>query len=396
VIYCTYCTPSFMASLYKRPASPVWWVQFSDGNGKRKNNYNKQRVGSERETADARLMLAQIEHAEHTRNPLADIVKKWEWVPTFIKERRLDPKSEDRYLKCWQWISLFLAHHDLKAPDALKFEHAQGYMEWRTHLKKKSGKMPGRSTALFELKMFSMIMSHAVRLGLTPSNPLARMGIRKDPPKEKPEITPEEFRIILAALDMRTDEADRWMKISFLISMHTGCRMRETSIPLNCIDFERNTITFAKPKGGRKRAFTAPLPDQIRPLLWDLRNEVVTCVLPFQPSRKWQAFFRDLGMSHLCFHCLRVTYITSLARRGVPLSVAMRLVNHASTLIHRVYQRLSVEDVRQWGTGLSLPEAVAIPHSPPEKCTPSRKETPAGIAKSKPTRKKLPTRATSV
>lgn len=41
------------------------------------------------------------------------------------------------------------------------------------------------------------------------------------------------------------------------------------------------------------------------------------------------------------------TFITRLARNRVPLSHAMRLVNHASTTIHRVYQRLGVEDVRE-------------------------------------------------
>jgi hypothetical protein len=51
---------------------------------------------------------------------------------------------------------------------------------------------------------------------------------------------------------------------------------------------------------------------------------------------------------HLCFHCLRVTYVTRLAQAGVPLSLAMRLTNHSDELVHRIYQRLGVEDVRQY------------------------------------------------
>jgi hypothetical protein len=49
-----------------------------------------------------------------------------------------------------------------------------------------------------------------------------------------------------------------------------------------------------------------------------------------------------------CFHCLRVSYVNRLRRAGVPREVAMRLVNHASELIHKIYQREKVEDVAQW------------------------------------------------
>jgi integrase len=52
--------------------------------------------------------------------------------------------------------------------------------------------------------------------------------------------------------------------------------------------------------------------------------------------------------THLCFHCLRVTYVNRLRRAGVPREAAMRLVNHASELIHQIYQREKVEDVAQW------------------------------------------------
>jgi len=37
-----------------------------------------------------------------------------------------------------------------------------------------------------------------------------------------------------------------------------------------------------------------------------------------------------------------------LRRAGVPREAAMRLVNHASELIHQIYQREKVEDVAQW------------------------------------------------
>ena len=43
-----------------------------------------------------------------------------------------------------------------------------------------------------------------------------------------------------------------------------------------------------------------------------------------------------------------VTYVNRLRRANVPREAAMRLVNHSSELIHKIYQREKVEDVAQW------------------------------------------------
>ena len=57
---------------------------------------------------------------------------------------------------------------------------------------------------------------------------------------------------------------------------------------------------------------------------------------------------QPLRAEYLCFHCLRVTYVNRLRRAGVPREAAMRLVNHASELIHQICQREKVKDVAQW------------------------------------------------
>jgi len=33
-------------------------------------------------------------------------------------------------------------------------------------------------------------------------------------------------------------EEPEWMQVSFEIAPHTGCRLRETQIPLSCLTFE--------------------------------------------------------------------------------------------------------------------------------------------------------------
>jgi len=51
----------------------------------------------------------------------------------------------------------------------------------------------------------------------------------------------------------------------------------------------------------------------------------------------------------------RVTFVNRLRRAGVPREAAMRLVNHASELIHQIYQRERVEDVAQWRDAVQFP-----------------------------------------
>jgi hypothetical protein len=51
----------------------------------------------------------------------------------------------------------------------------------------------------------------------------------------------------------------------------------------------------------------------------------------------------------------RTIVVNRLRRAGVPREAAMRLVNHASELIHQIYQREIVEDVAQWRDAVQFP-----------------------------------------
>ena len=60
-------------------------------------------------------------------------------------------------------------------------------------------------------------------------------------------------------------------------------------------------------------------------------------------ARRWRQF-------------LMTTYVNRLRRAGVPREAAMRLVNHASDLVHQIYQREKVEDVVKWRDAVSFPK----------------------------------------
>src|SRR5437868_2296955 len=110
-----------------------------------------------------------------------------------------------------------------------------------------------------ELKLLAMIMGEAVRLGHADANPLVSLKLRRDKAAKRPELTDREIREVRAALRAEPE----WMRTAFEIALHTGCRLRETRIPVSCLDFRENKITFPSPKGGEDRAFSVPTPSAL-------------------------------------------------------------------------------------------------------------------------------------
>jgi integrase len=342
-----------MAYLYRKQRSPFWYLVYLDADQNERHRSTGLRADDPGDTAKAKALRAEKEALEHHRSP--DINRaNWDtWVPQYLERHCENSLTYERYLDAWKWLALWLQLRGYHSPRAVTYRNAIEYVDWRTAHKKRTGKTAGRNTAILELKTLAMIMGEAVRLGHADANPLVSIKLRRDKAEKKPELTDTEIVEIREALRSEPE----WMQRAFEIALQTGCRLRETRIPRGCIDLAENKITFPCPKGGEARAFSVPMPSALRPLLEGfLRGkEKFTAEFPFQPSRRWQQFFIKIKKPHLCFHCLRVTYVNRLRRAGVPREAAMRLVNHASELIHQVYQREKVEDVAQWRDAVSFP-----------------------------------------
>ena len=343
-----------MASLYRKQNSPFWFIQFQDPiSGKRVNRSTGFRTDDAKQTVKARAFRAERE-AKELNHSAGALGGGWDtWVPRYLERHCESSRTHERYLDAWKWLAFWLQTERYHSPKDITYRNAIEYLDWRTSYKKKTGKTVGRNTAILELKILAMIMGEAVRLGHADANPLVSIKLRRDKTEKKPELTDQEIVEIRGALRIEPE----WMQRAFEIALHTGCRLRETRIPRSCVDLVENKITFPTPKGGEARAFSIPMPTGLRPLMEEFRGgkEKFTVDFPFQPSRRWQQFFIKIKKPHLCFHCLRVTYVNRLRRAGVPREAAMRLVNHASELIHQVYQREKVEDVAQWRDAVSFP-----------------------------------------
>ncbi len=386
-----------MASKYPRANSPYWWIKYKTPEGDYRCVSSGLRRDNVKETHSADRLVERYEREEKKSNGNGDRQGSAfaEWVPGFIETNYNRPetaKTFEAYGWRWHTVQKFLTAQQIKYPRQISYAHAWKYLEWR-----KSGaegvKAASHNTALHEVKFLSMLMTQAVRRGFADGNPLLHPGIQKHKPAEKPAMTDEEISKIRQELGRWPE----WMRTCFEIAIYTGCRLSDTNIPLKDVDLEAKTITLEKPKGGAERAFTAPLREELVPLFTRLKAErgndqtaydfIATGSKWEKPSKMWWRFFKqndELNLPHLTFHCTRVTFITRGARQGVPQSKMMKLVNHASEEIHRVYQRLVVADVREELNAIKFPAAAAPAPRPSDDAHTLPASEKRGVRKSTP------------
>ncbi len=334
-----------MASLFKMNGKPFWYLRHKV-NGVWKKSSTGLRHDDPNETAKAKAIRATAEAKEYSESP--SVSGGWDWVEDFIKGSGIRETSQSRYIGCWRWLQIFLLEKHLSV-GSVRYRHVSEYIAWRVGRKKKSGKRAGRNTAIQEVKILALIMGEAVRKEMIVASPLAELKLAKEDAKPKRAFTADEIAQCREALKGKPE----WMRVSFEISLCTGCRINETRIPMDCIDLESKvpTMTFPVPKGGKKKAFSIPVPSPLLGLFREMKADGRTHTFdafPFQASRIWMDFFKSLKIEGVCFHCLRVTKVTLMRREGVPREVAMRLVNHSSELIHMLYDRHQVIDLAKW------------------------------------------------
>jgi integrase len=360
-----------MASLFEHPRSKFFFVQFRGTDGKVHRKSLKIEQGTTQARREALKEVAEITARELSRSTFND-ASRWEaWVINFLEMHyKGRDKTLVKYRSCWEKVYKFLVEEGIRYPAQVKYSLAEKYMRWRM------ADGAHHNTARLDLVLFSMVMKQAVRLEFAQGNPFAQLGIERVEPKEKAEITDADIDVIREALKTKAE----WMQLAFEIALHTGCRLSDTSIYMKDIDLERRTITFQKPKGGKKRAFTTKFSTGLVPLLERLKADgrEKTLELPQKNysypeinTNNFSRFFKalhkgeKLSDSSITFHSTRVTFITRHARARTDERIVKKLVNHSSTLVHQIYSRLKAEDATDKELEIGLPAPIAPPTQQP-------------------------------
>ena len=346
---------------YERKGSSFVWLKWIDPIEKRQVfESSKIRANDPQRERKLAKKINSIEGRLLDRAPNQDGEAFDHWTVEFLTKRHeKNPGSLHKNLNSWNYLSAYLREIGVSLPRELSRSHITGeneqtgYINWRcSQVKQKSKRQLSKNTALYDLRVLGKILNEANLRGFCERNVARRLGITKDDTKEKPEILSDEQEKIEAALATAPD----WMRISFRVAIETGLRFRETNLDLmRDVDLVSKVIIIQAPKGGRKRAFSRPLPSVLIPLLRELRTAGRRTAFDLPKGKnvkplgmQWREFFDAAGCPLLSFHCTRVTFITRGCRNGVPENIMMKLVNHAGKEISRIYQRLNIEDVRKW------------------------------------------------
>jgi len=341
-----------MASYYKRKASPYYWLRYQRADGTWADKTSKVRIDN-----NGSLRKIKQTTAEHTMREL-HVDRNGQsnrfdvWVPGFLSDQYPNAKTLLRYINAWSAIATYLDHINVISPLQVTYQVCRAYPHFRTNPPRNVMRARTFNTALTELKVFSAILQEAVRRNYINANPCLKLGYKRTPPKQKPEILADEQCKIETALRHQ----EPWMQECWLVAMRQGCRLSETAVPLTNIYLQTKTVSFVQ-KGSRPH--TVPLHDDLVPLVrlaqQQKRHQLVE--LPKYAAKKWHQFFRRIGLPHLSFHCTRVTVVTRIARAGHSMALTKAYVGHGSDTVHAIYQRLTAADVRHLGAALSTPTA---------------------------------------
>lgn len=375
------------ASLYKRPKSKFWWIKFRDPiSGKVKQESTRFVIGRGDDLRRARELEAERSLAETRTRTLARGTRFEEWVAGWIELHYRNPHTLARIQATWRSLRAYFAEKEIAAPEQLRREHCLGYLEWRQklgHANSKRARVLKRNTVILELKFLSKLMQEAVNRGYVQYNVATHLGLARERPKEKAEMTDDHVALIRAAIARRVAQAKTepekinadFLRVSFEIALHQGCRLNETYLNLReQVNLEHGELTLHA-KGDQ--IYVAQLNPHLVPFLRALIEEGRTWSYqrPRMPSLVWFDFFDRLRKKHpslrnVSFHSTRVRVVSRLERAGAPEAAVKKVVNHASTTVHRVYRRVTKDELNPFWSAL----APATPPTPADTSAPA----PAG------------------
>lgn len=217
-----------------------------------------------------------------------------------------------------------------------------------------------KATVNIDYRSIRAIFNLAIQWGYIEKNPCKGVKQYQLDEKERLAFTEEEIKLILDTID------NVKIKHLTLIALYTGCRVEELlnlqwgDINLNSkIITIKNKDTFAT-KTGKIRYI--PISNNLMGLLNSIKPEntescsdhfVIGKYYNVKISRNYVAkvfksHLRKLGFpERYHFHCLRHTFITQLARKGVNVYDIKQLAGHSCIQTTEIYLHFIIDDLRK-------------------------------------------------
>jgi len=217
-----------------------------------------------------------------------------------------------------------------------------------------------KATVNIDYRSMRAIFNLAVLWGYIEKNPCKGVKQYHLDEKERLAFTEEEIKLILDTLD------NQKVKNLTVIALNTGCRVEELlNLQWSDINFKSKVITIRNKenfatKSGKIRYI--PISENLLELLISIRPNNPDACLDYYVVGKYnkvkitrnyvakvfKLHLRKLGFpERYHFHCLRHTFITQLARKGVNIYDIKKLAGHSSILTTESYFHTITDDLRK-------------------------------------------------
>ena len=348
-----------MASIYTKAGSKMIWIRYKDGAGLWRGKPSGYRTNNPGERRQAELLARRQTEIEKTMAHSAG-TRFEDWVLQWIVMKYGGTQNTlNAYRGHWQKLAKFCAQADLHFATQIRREFAQEYLAWRTDDEISAA---GRNTAIQEIKFMGMVLEEAIPRGFCDTNPLRKLGMKKDRAEGKMLWTDEQICTVQAHIEKTKTF---WQRVTFYFGLYQACRLRQCQVPLAGIRLNIGTIQYPDivVKGGE--AYSQPIDPRFLPILEELLHTATKakmdrlCDVKWDASLIWRATLDRCGFEHISHHGLRATWITRAAESDVPEGQAMAFCHHSNAEIHRIYKKISVAAIAHVPAAVPLPAFAA-------------------------------------
>lgn len=192
----------------------------------------------------------------------------------------------------------------------------------------KNGKLPAQATINRELAMIKHMFNKAVDWNMISNNPIAKVKLFPEKPKQLRVITEKEFKELY-------NEASEFLQPILMIAVHTGLRRSEIlNLKSSDINLKERYILVRESKNGEIRH--VPINSLLMKTLKSVINNTDSEYLFVGPTGEpvksvkqgfWAALRRS-GIPHIRFHDLRHSFGSNLSMAGVDIATIQELMGH--------------------------------------------------------------------
>ena len=346
-----------MASLFKKHEGGDWQIDYFDHTGRRRRKSSKTTDKRAAERIAARLGAGEALRREGVIDPTLDRFIEQDKIPLqdHVAEYVRHMELRNRSAKHVKAIKSFLEEigDPVESLGAKRLsEITQDAVERYLHDQKTEGR--SARTLNWRQVLIAGFVAWSVRTGRLAANPLLslrRQDETRDQKRKRRALTADELK------DLFTVAEKRGRKALYAAAYYARLRRGELlRLSWGDVNLDAATLTISKGKA-RNRIDVLPIAP---PLLDELKRIRPALVLPtarvfprIPTNDERIADFEtaeikspDADDRYADLHSLRVTLATDLARQGVSVQVAQRLMRHSTVdLTLRCYTRLRVDDL---------------------------------------------------